>query len=337
MYPIFLPDLLVSVERISLTIDVPFVILLFSTQGVDFNSSLKFSFDLSLPGKKTSRKTPSSRKVKIIHEIWVSFIHWKTETALKIDCTLDSKMLSLFSFFFFLLKKTKQTQTLLYPCGLAGLVQHLSCIVDWFSNIQIPICCVLFPELIPYITEVCIRKYPHPQRVPLWKLFSGLCTDELCHQYFPILCGTVISGDIWLPILHHSLPRFTAQGFCQGSTFHPSPEFPGWHQGWAPPAALPVLPLSLADRSHARLPGEAKFPAIFHLRQWWQLRYPQGVSSHPFTHLKWWFISGQSLPHPCVPAPWPRSVFCAFTSWLLMRSHHVLGSLNCTAHPWGSL
>ncbi|KAF2982839.1 hypothetical protein EK904_008127, partial [Melospiza melodia maxima] len=30
--------------------------------GVDFNSSLKFSFDLSLPGKKTSRKTPSSRK-----------------------------------------------------------------------------------------------------------------------------------------------------------------------------------------------------------------------------------------------------------------------------------
>ncbi|KAL2304169.1 hypothetical protein Nmel_012911 [Mimus melanotis] len=30
--------------------------------GVDFNSSLKFSFDLSLPGKKTPRKTPSSRK-----------------------------------------------------------------------------------------------------------------------------------------------------------------------------------------------------------------------------------------------------------------------------------
>ncbi|TRZ05770.1 hypothetical protein HGM15179_021337, partial [Zosterops borbonicus] len=30
--------------------------------GVDFNSSLKFSFDLSFPGKKTSRKTPSSCK-----------------------------------------------------------------------------------------------------------------------------------------------------------------------------------------------------------------------------------------------------------------------------------
>lgn len=77
VYPIFLPDLLVSVWRISFAIDVHYVILLFSTQGVDFNSSLKFSFDLSLPGKKTSRKTPSSRKVKILHEIWVSFIHGK--------------------------------------------------------------------------------------------------------------------------------------------------------------------------------------------------------------------------------------------------------------------
>ncbi|XP_031450132.1 proto-oncogene DBL isoform X1 [Phasianus colchicus] len=36
--------------------------------GVDFNSSLKFSFDLSLPGKKTSRKTPSSRKIEVMHD-----------------------------------------------------------------------------------------------------------------------------------------------------------------------------------------------------------------------------------------------------------------------------
>lgn len=87
MYPIFLCDVLVSAWTISFTIDVHYVIMFISTQGVDFNSSLKFSFDLSLPGKKTSRKTPSSRKVKIIHEIWMSFIHWKTETLLKIDCT----------------------------------------------------------------------------------------------------------------------------------------------------------------------------------------------------------------------------------------------------------
>ncbi|XP_062440597.1 proto-oncogene DBL isoform X1 [Rhea pennata] len=36
--------------------------------GVDFNSSLKFSFDLSLPGKKTSRKTQNSRKIEVMHD-----------------------------------------------------------------------------------------------------------------------------------------------------------------------------------------------------------------------------------------------------------------------------
>ncbi|KAM6427091.1 proto-oncogene DBL isoform 3-T3 [Liasis olivaceus] len=35
--------------------------------GVDFNSSLKFSFDISLPGKKTSRKSPNSRKIEVMH------------------------------------------------------------------------------------------------------------------------------------------------------------------------------------------------------------------------------------------------------------------------------
>ncbi|XP_077165506.1 proto-oncogene DBL isoform X2 [Paroedura picta] len=35
--------------------------------GVDFNSSLKFSFDISLPGKKTSRKLQNSRKIEVMH------------------------------------------------------------------------------------------------------------------------------------------------------------------------------------------------------------------------------------------------------------------------------
>lgn len=70
--------------------------MFFSIQGVDFNSSLKFSFDLSLPGKKTPRKTPSSLKVKIIHEM--RFVQWKTEAQLKIDLKdLDVEM---FVFFF---------------------------------------------------------------------------------------------------------------------------------------------------------------------------------------------------------------------------------------------
>uniref|UniRef100_A0A8C9WB42 MCF.2 cell line derived transforming sequence n=1 Tax=Scleropages formosus TaxID=113540 RepID=A0A8C9WB42_SCLFO len=36
--------------------------------GVDFNSSLRFSFDLSLPGKRVSRKGPGSRKIEVMHE-----------------------------------------------------------------------------------------------------------------------------------------------------------------------------------------------------------------------------------------------------------------------------
>ncbi|XP_043113542.1 proto-oncogene DBL isoform X1 [Puntigrus tetrazona] len=34
----------------------------------DFNSSLKFTFDLPLPGKRTSRKSPNSRKIEVIHD-----------------------------------------------------------------------------------------------------------------------------------------------------------------------------------------------------------------------------------------------------------------------------
>ncbi|XP_050820803.1 proto-oncogene DBL isoform X1 [Gopherus flavomarginatus] len=36
--------------------------------GMDFNSSLKFSFDISLPGKKTSRKSHNSRKIEVMHD-----------------------------------------------------------------------------------------------------------------------------------------------------------------------------------------------------------------------------------------------------------------------------
>ncbi|MBN3297508.1 MCF2 protein, partial [Amia calva] len=36
--------------------------------GVDFNSSIKFSFDLSLPGKRASRKSPNSRKIEVMHD-----------------------------------------------------------------------------------------------------------------------------------------------------------------------------------------------------------------------------------------------------------------------------
>ncbi|MFT7802120.1 proto-oncogene DBL-like, partial [Arapaima gigas] len=36
--------------------------------GGDFNSSLRFSFDLSLPGKRASRKGPNSRKIEVMHD-----------------------------------------------------------------------------------------------------------------------------------------------------------------------------------------------------------------------------------------------------------------------------
>ncbi|XDV37225.1 hypothetical protein PO909_006863 [Leuciscus waleckii] len=41
---------------------------LFSPKHADFNSSLKFTFDLPLPGKRTSRKSPNCRKIEVIHD-----------------------------------------------------------------------------------------------------------------------------------------------------------------------------------------------------------------------------------------------------------------------------
>uniref|UniRef100_A0A8C5MYC2 MCF.2 cell line derived transforming sequence n=1 Tax=Leptobrachium leishanense TaxID=445787 RepID=A0A8C5MYC2_9ANUR len=36
--------------------------------GVDFNSTLKFSFDITLPGKRTTRKVQTSRKIEVMHD-----------------------------------------------------------------------------------------------------------------------------------------------------------------------------------------------------------------------------------------------------------------------------
>ncbi|KAM9325765.1 proto-oncogene DBL [Gastrophryne carolinensis] len=36
--------------------------------GMDFNSSLKFSFDITLPGKRTTRKIQTSRKIEVMHD-----------------------------------------------------------------------------------------------------------------------------------------------------------------------------------------------------------------------------------------------------------------------------
>ncbi|KAG8553471.1 hypothetical protein GDO81_003424 [Engystomops pustulosus] len=36
--------------------------------GMDFNSSLKFSFDITLPGKRTTRKMQASRKIEVMHD-----------------------------------------------------------------------------------------------------------------------------------------------------------------------------------------------------------------------------------------------------------------------------
>ncbi|XP_063289594.1 proto-oncogene DBL [Pelobates fuscus] len=36
--------------------------------GMDFNSTLKFSFDITLPGKRTTRKVQTSRKIEVMHD-----------------------------------------------------------------------------------------------------------------------------------------------------------------------------------------------------------------------------------------------------------------------------
>ncbi|XP_053329711.1 proto-oncogene DBL [Spea bombifrons] len=36
--------------------------------GMDFNSTLKFSFDITLPGKKTTRKMQTTRKIEVMHD-----------------------------------------------------------------------------------------------------------------------------------------------------------------------------------------------------------------------------------------------------------------------------
>ncbi|XP_061454645.1 proto-oncogene DBL isoform X1 [Rhineura floridana] len=52
----------------SASVFLPPIFAHYFIKGVDFNSSLKFSFDISLPGKKTSRKSQSSRKIEVMHD-----------------------------------------------------------------------------------------------------------------------------------------------------------------------------------------------------------------------------------------------------------------------------
>ena len=148
--------------------------------------------------------------------------------------------------------------------------------MDCFSKSQISISCVLFPELVLCVTVMSIRKTPHPQIFPLWKLFSGLCTNELCYQYFQILCSRVISGNIWLPVIRYTLLKFcVTKDFLKGSVFHPSPRSSHADiRGWACAASavtslqlFPVHPISLPDRSNARLSGKTEFLAVFYFRQ----------------------------------------------------------------------
>lgn len=73
---------------------------------------------------------------------------------------------------------------------------------------------MLFPELVLCITVMCVRETPHLQIFPLWKLFSSLYINETCYQYFQILCGGAISGNICLPIICSALLKFcVTKGF----------------------------------------------------------------------------------------------------------------------------
>ncbi|XP_051791184.1 proto-oncogene DBL isoform X3 [Erpetoichthys calabaricus] len=56
--------------------------------GVDFNSSIKFSFDLSLPGKRTSRKSPSSRKIEVMHD----YQETRNSLSFSLDCEDSPEM-----------------------------------------------------------------------------------------------------------------------------------------------------------------------------------------------------------------------------------------------------
>lgn len=141
------------------------------------------------------------------------------------------------------------------PYGLVGLVQHLRSILRCFSKSQISISWELFPELVLCITVMSISNTPHPQIFPLGKLFSGFCTSEFCYQYFQVLCGRVISGNVWLPVIRCALLKVLCRkGFLKRRRISSFPkEFPCPHQGWDasgmpglmlplqwPPGALPT-------------------------------------------------------------------------------------------------
>lgn len=164
-------------------------------------------------------------------------------------------------------------------------------------------------------------------------------------NYVTILWSRVISGSVCLPSACYALLRCcVTRDFFKGSTFHPSlKNSPADIRDWPRPASavtclqlFPVHPLSLPDRSNARLSGKTEFLAVFYFRQWWQLRYTQRVSFHPLYTIQndvyfWpvlapsvcsssltWVSSLALLPfyHPWVGCSWDRSVFWACQSAL---------------------
>lgn len=148
--------------------------------------------------------------------------------------------------------------------------------MDCFSKSQISIFYAFFSELVLCITVMSVRKTPHLQIFPLGKLFSGLCTNELYYQYFQILSSRVISGNIWLPVVCYALLKFcVTKDFLKGSVFHPSPRSSRADiRGRARPTSavtsmqlFPVHPISLPDRSNARLSGKTELLAVFYFRQ----------------------------------------------------------------------
>lgn len=244
---------------------------------------------------------------------------------------------------FFFPLKNNQSNSLLYLCGLVGLVQCLRPIWDCFSKSLIPISCVLLPELVLRIATMSASKAPHPQIFPLGKVFSGLCSNELCYHF-------VEQSNFWecLPTQCMLCPVKVLwhKGFLQRKHISSFPkEFPCDSRDWPRPASavtclqlFPVRPLSLPDRSNARLSGKTEFLAVFYFRQWWQLRYTQRVSFHPLYTIQndvyfWpvlapsvcsssltWVSSLALLPfyHPWVGCSWDRSVFWACQSALIV-------------------
>lgn len=192
-------------------------------------------------------------------------------------------MLSLFSFSFW--KKIKQTQTTWFSWVSPTPEPSLGLIFQFLDTIS----CVLFPELIPYITEVCVGNYPHPQIFPLWELFSGLHC-ELCYQDFQIWCSRVISGNIWLPIACFSPPCSFS---CSSS--HSSSRSK-----------------SCTTTRRRGIPCSILFQTVMTAWMFWKGKHSAHLH-HP-NDLYFWPVFA---PIPVFLQPDPGVILCAFTFWLL--------------------